>query len=320
MTRRKPAAPVFKPYPFGQMTLLPRQYDEFIPADHLVRVISAVIEKLDLRKPQYRDTAAYGPLLDLEFSERFTIAASIMTLILLLHKEPFPRGRILAQLIGMGALGYVGQSFMYLTAINYASAGLVALLLYLYPFFVLILSVIVFHEQITGIKIIALVLALIGTALTVDPSGGYLIGALMAIAAALIYSVYIIVGTNVMKHVSAGQSSAVIFASAGAVFGLTTAVKGAHFPTVNSGWFALAGIVLVATVIPVIAFLIGLGRVGPTNAAMLSTLEPVVTVLLAAWLFQERLSPIALVGGGLILVAVILLTRNELREIKPAEI
>src|SRR5512136_1618891 len=65
MTRRKPAAPVFKPYPFGQMTLLPRQYDEFIPADHLVRVISEVIEKLDLRpvEAQYKGggTSSYHP-------------------------------------------------------------------------------------------------------------------------------------------------------------------------------------------------------------------------------------------------------------------
>ncbi|HSQ39327.1 MAG TPA: EamA family transporter, partial [Anaerolineales bacterium] len=62
---------------------------------------------------------------------RFTIAASIMTVILLLRREPFPRGRVLGLLIGMGALGYVGQSFSYLSAIKYASAGLVALLLYL---------------------------------------------------------------------------------------------------------------------------------------------------------------------------------------------
>jgi len=251
---------------------------------------------------------------------RFTISASIMTVILILRREHFPRGRILLQLIGMGALGYVGQSFMYLTAINYASAGLVALLLYLYPFFVFVLSAIVFREQVTRVKIIALVLALVGTALTVDPAGGQLLGALMAITAAAIYSVYIIVGTNVMKHVSAVQSSAVIFASAGFVFGMITAVNGAHFPTSNSGWFAMSGIVLIATVIPVVTFLAGLEMVGPTNAAMLSTLEPVVTVLLAAWLFQERLNAISLLGGGLILVAVILLTRNELREIKPAEI
>jgi drug/metabolite transporter (DMT)-like permease len=142
----------------------------------------------------------------------------------------------------------------------------------------------------------------------------------MAISAALIYSVYIIVGTNVMKHVSAVQSSTVIFASAGVVFGLITAINGAHFPTANSGWFAMIGIVVIATVIPVVTFLAGLEMIGPTNAAMLSTLEPVVTVLLAAWLFQERLNAISLLGGALILVAVILLTRNELKEVKPAEI
>lgn len=251
---------------------------------------------------------------------RFTISASIMTSILLLRKEHFPRGRILLQLIGMGALGYVGQSFSYLTAIKYASAGLVALLLYLYPMFVFILSVIVLREKVTWIKIVALILALVGTALTVDPAGGQWIGALLAIAAAAIYSVYIIVGTNVMKHVSAVQSSTVIFASAGTVYGIFIAFNGAHFPTGSSGWFAVSGIVLVATVIPVVTFLAGLEMIGPTNAAMLSTLEPVVTVLLAAWLFQERLNAISLLGGGLILVAVILLTRNELREVKPAEI
>jgi len=251
---------------------------------------------------------------------RFTLSATIMTVILFLRKEPFPRGRILLQLIGMGALGYAGQSFSYLTAIKYASAGLVALLLYLYPMFVFILSAIVFREKVTWLKILALILALIGTALTVDPAGGELTGILLAITAALIYSVYIIVGTNVMKHVSAVQSSTVIFASAGAVYGILTMINGAHFPTINSGWFAILGIVLIATVIPVVMFLTGLEMIGPTNAAMLSTLEPVVTVLLAAWLFQERLNAISLLGGALILVAVILLTRNELREIKPAGI
>lgn len=242
---------------------------------------------------------------------RFGISASFMTVILLLRKEHFPSGLILAQLIGMGALGYVGQSFLYMTAIKYASTGLVALLLYLYPMFVFILSVLVLHEKATSVKVIALILALVGSALTVDPNGGQLIGALMAIAAALIYSIYIIVGTNVIKHVSVVQSSTVIFASAGMVYGLLTFVNGAHFPASNSGWLAMLGMIVFSTIISVVTFLAGLERIGPTNAAMLSTLEPVVTVLLAAWLFGERLMPIVMVGGGLILAAVILLTRSE---------
>ena len=78
----------------------------------------------------------------------------------------------------------------------------------------------------------------------------------------------------------------------------------------------MAGIVLLATVIPVVAFLAGLERIGPTNAAMLSTLEPVVTVLLAAWLFAERLEPLTMVGGALILVAVVVLTRSEMGQVE----
>jgi drug/metabolite transporter (DMT)-like permease len=244
---------------------------------------------------------------------RFGFAAAIMAMILILRKEPFPRGKVLLQLIGMGAIGYVGQSFSFLSAIKYASAGLVALLLYLYPMFVFILSVIVLQEEVTRVKIAAIALALIGTTLTVDPAGGQLIGILLAILSALIYSVYIIVGTDVMKHVSAVQSSLVIFASAGAVYGILMGVNGAHFPATGTGWLGIAGIVLVATVIPVATFLAGLERIGPTNAAMLSTVEPVVTVLLAWSIFGERLQTITVLGGALILVAVVLLTRGDLK-------
>jgi drug/metabolite transporter (DMT)-like permease len=172
--------------------------------------------------------------------------------------------------------------------------------------------VIFLREKVTVVKVVALSLALIGTALTVGPAGGQFLGIFFAITAAVVYSVYIIVGADVMKHVSALQSSVVIFASAGTVYGTLTAVNGAHFPASSSGWWSMAGIVLIATIIPVVTFLAGLERIGPTNAAMLSTLEPVVTVLLAAWLFTERLEPITLVGGALILVAVVILTRSEM--------
>ena len=244
---------------------------------------------------------------------RFGLSASFMTIVLILRKEPFPRGKVLAQLIGMGGLGYGIQSYMYMTAIKYASPGLVALLLYLYPFFVAILSMIFLKEKLSRVKAIALLLALVGAALTVGPLSGQLIGAVLAITGALVYSIYIIVGANVTRQVSAIQSSTVIFASAGAVYGVSTLVNGASFPSTQAGWLSIAGIVLISTIIPVVAFLAGLERVGPVNAAMLSTLEPVVTVLLAAWLFGDQLMPIVLLGGGLILVAVVLLTRAELR-------
>jgi len=245
---------------------------------------------------------------------RFTTAALLMIVLLAIRRESLPRGKVLLQLIGMGALGYVGQSFSYMTAIKYASAGLVALLLYLYPMFVATLSTIFLKEKFTSIKILALALATFGAALTANPEGGAWTGIFLAIAAAGIYSIYIIVGTGVMKQVSAIQSSTVIFTSAGAVYGALTALSGAHFPQTGAGWAAVGGIVIVATVIPVATFLAGLQRIGPTNASMLSTLEPVVTVLLSAMLFGDLLRPIILAGGSLILIAVIILARSEINQ------
>jgi drug/metabolite transporter (DMT)-like permease len=244
---------------------------------------------------------------------RFSLSAVLLGGLLILRHEPLPRGGILIRLVGMGAIGYVGQSFSYLTAIKFASAGLVALLLYLYPVFVALLSGIFLREKITRIKALALVLALTGTALTVNPEGGQLPGILLAIAAAVIYSVYIIVGTGVMQKVSALQSSTVIFASAGFVYGVLTIINRPHFPSSTTGWAVISGTVIVATVIPVVTFLAGLRQIGPTNASMLSTLEPVVTVILAAILLHDTLKPAAILGGGLITAAVILLTRSELR-------
>jgi drug/metabolite transporter (DMT)-like permease len=178
---------------------------------------------------------------------------------------------------------------------------------------VAILSAVFLKSRLTRLKIIALGLATLGAALTANPQGGQWTGILLALSAAAIYAVYIIVGTGVMQKVSAVQSSTVIFASAGMVYGALTAIQGPHWPVTRAGWLAVGAVVILATIIPVVTFLAGLKRIGPTDASMLSTLEPVVTVILAALLFGERLRPISLVGGGMILAAVLLLTQNELR-------
>jgi drug/metabolite transporter (DMT)-like permease len=248
---------------------------------------------------------------------RFTLSALVMAGLLVFRRESLPRGGTLARLIGMGAIGYVGQSFSYLTAIKYASVGLVALLLYLYPTFVAILSTLFLREKLTPVKMIALGLATLGAALTANPQGGQWTGIFLALSAAAIYSVYIIVGTGVMRQVSAVQSSTVIFASAGMVYGALTAINGPHWPVTLAGWLAVGAVTLIATVIAVVTFLAGLKRIGPTDASMLSTLEPIVTVLLAVLLFGEVLQPITLLGGAFILAAVLLLTQGELRRAVP---
>ncbi|WP_186022013.1 DMT family transporter, partial [Burkholderia gladioli] len=67
---------------------------------------------------------------------RFAIGAAVLAAIARNRRVAWPRGRALAPLVAMGALGYVGQSFCYFSALQHAQASLVALLLYLYPAFV----------------------------------------------------------------------------------------------------------------------------------------------------------------------------------------
>jgi len=64
---------------------------------------------------------------------------------------------------------------------------------------------------------------------------------------------------------------------------------------------------IVGAAIPTLCFITGIRLLGAPRAAILSTLEPVVGVALAAWLLNEQPVPVQLVGGALILVAAVLL-------------
>lgn len=243
---------------------------------------------------------------------RFGIAGLVMTAVVALRGGGFPRGRIALGLALMGGVGYVGQSLCFFTALTMANTGLVSLLLYLYPAIVAVLSVVLFRERLTPIRSVAVVLALFGTALTVGPQlEARPLGVLLGIASAVIYSGYIMAGTKLLKSASPLGGSAIIMVSAGSVFGIISAAQGITLPSSPFGWIAVAGVTLVSTVIAVTAFLIGLAAIGPTKASVLSTFEPVTTVLLAALLLQEPVTLWTGVGGVCILAAAIILARSS---------
>lgn len=243
---------------------------------------------------------------------RFGIASICMIFMMLIRRLPLPRGEILFGLVLMGALGYVGQSFCYFTALTLISAGLVALLLYLYPAILTLLAIIILKEPISKRKILALALALIGTILTIGPiGGGRPLGIILALGGAFIYSIYILVGSKITRPGTATQSSTVIITSAAVVFAGIIAVRGASFPTTFFGWSSASALALISTVLAIVTFLAGLERVGPINAATLSTVEPVVTVILAALILGETLTLLRIVGGLMIILAVIILARSE---------
>ncbi|WP_455733859.1 DMT family transporter, partial [Burkholderia stabilis] len=209
----------------------------------------------------------------------------------------------------------VGQSFCYFSALQHAQASLVTLLLYLYPAFVTLLAAWWLGERLTRAKAVALVLCVAGSALMVGGGHGEPLGIALALAAAVIYSLYIVGGTKATRGVDPLATTAIICLSATATLVAIAVVRTAAFgapprwPVTTGGWAAMLAIALVSTVAAMLAFFAGLERLGAARTSMLSTLEPVVTVALAALLFGEALSPLQWAGGVAILAAVLALVR-----------
>lgn len=241
---------------------------------------------------------------------RFAISAVLMSAMMIATRRRWPARRNVMILAAMGGVGYVGQSFSFFTALDYATAGLVALLLYLYPFIVTVLSAVFLGRRLTARRVIAVFAALVGTALTIGGAiAGQPLGILLGVTAALIYSVYILVGSRVMAEEAPLAAATVVMIAAAVVFGVLVGSNGPAWPQSVMGWGAVVLIAVVSTVIAMVTFFIGIQRLGAADAATLSTLEPVVTFILAAILLGEPILINQVVGGAIILGAVIWLTR-----------
>jgi drug/metabolite transporter (DMT)-like permease len=252
-------------------------------------------------------------------ASRFSIAAACLFAIVRVCRVRLPRGRDLASVAALGGIGYGGQAATFFTALTLAPAGLVAILLYMHPSMVAALAVVLLRERMTTTKLVALVIALIGMVLTVAPAlvGGadayprLPAGVAFGFAAAVIYAVYIIAGTRLTSRVEPLALSTIVVASAACVFAIAAAVAGPVWPRSAGGWAAIVGIAIVSTVASITLFFAGLARIGPTRASTLSTIEPVVTVVLGALMLGERIGVLQLAGGALILLTVVLLAHAD---------
>jgi drug/metabolite transporter (DMT)-like permease len=140
------------------------------------------------------------------------------------------------------------------------------------------------------------------------------LGVGLAFVAAIVYSLYIVGGARVTRGIDPLATTAVVCLAAAAMFGMLSLVRTAagsppHWPQTSAAWAAVIAIALVSTVTAMLAFFGGLVRLGAARTSMLSTLEPVVTVALAALLLGETLSWLQWVGGVSVLGAVLWLVR-----------
>ena len=242
---------------------------------------------------------------------RFLLAFLIMgTLLATFHKLILPKRMDLLALLILGALVYFMQSTFYFSALLFSPVAIVALLLYTYPVFVTLGAHALGWERISRRLVGAFMIALIGLVLVANPFGTAIgLGVLLAFASALTYTFYILGGSKVLRRVRGEVAAFYVMGAASVSFGLTGALTGLiRLNWTVAGWFWVLAITLVCTVVAATTFFMGITRIGPSRAALISLMEPVTSVLLSLALFGNKLSISQWFGGFLILVSTAITT------------
>jgi drug/metabolite transporter (DMT)-like permease len=263
-----------------------------------------------LGKLAYDEGATVGTLL----ATRFVLAAAMFWLFVACsggarNLRALSR-RDVSIALALGAVGYGAQAGGYFAALERLDASLLSLLVYTYPAIVAVTAIALGRESASRRTAVALALASTGLVLVLaGAAAGALdaLGTVLGLGAAVVYSAYILISSGVAARVGPLALSTLVCTGAAMTLTLAGFATGDLDPgSVSAAGFAwLSGLAVVSTVGAVALFFAGLQRVGPTAASILSTLEPVVTVVLAFVVFGESLGPAQLAGGALVLSAVL---------------
>jgi len=243
---------------------------------------------------------------------RFLIASPVMFLVMIARGLTIPRGKLLASLALVGGIGLAGTTLCFYTAIRLAPVNLVIVIAYMYPTIVTLFSAIFFRQPITVHKTAALTMTVVGILFTIGmDSGGYFLGIVFAICAAFFYSFYLVFGSPSIQKAGPFPASTVITFAATVIYGIVLGFQNPQLPINISGWLSIIASALISTVLGLIAFFEGLKRIDTANAAIISTFEVVVAVALAIIILGETLTLPKILGGCLVISAVIILARSE---------
>ena len=222
----------------------------------------------------------------------------------------------------MGAVGYALQSSLYFAAVRHAELSQVGLIFSCYPLLVMVAAILLRRERATLRRWAALVVSWtgIGLVLTAGSVGTFsAVGTLYALAAASVYCAYILIGERVTERVQPIDLSALVVTGATVTFFVIGLLDGGpHLDVTPKAWLWLVLTALISTVAAIIMFFAGMARLGPSTAALLGTLEPVVTVTAAGLVFHERLTPAQLAGAALVLCALVVVQGSRKSPPAPA--
>jgi drug/metabolite transporter (DMT)-like permease len=219
-------------------------------------------------------------------------------------------------LLVLGLMGYYISSFLDFVGLQYISAGLERLILFLYPSITVLITSLVYKQKIATIQKWALLITYTGIAiayygeLKIDSGNpNFYWGSFLIFLCAITYGFFIAGSGQLIPQIGATKFTA--YAMTVASLGvLTHYFINGNFTVLqsNNSTFWLYGILLalVATVIPTFLISGGLKRMGANNVAIISSIGPVSTIIQAHFILGEKIFPTQIVGTVLVIAGVVI--------------
>ncbi len=222
------------------------------------------------------------------------------------------------RIVVLGLLGYYLASFLDFMGLQYISAGLERLILFLTPSFVLLISVVFLKKKISRLEWLALATSYFGMVLVFvhdARQGGahVLLGGAMVLGSAVAYALYLLASGEMVRRVGALRlvAYAMCVSSAACIgqFFLLRPVALLIQPT-PVYWLSLFNAIF-CTVLPVVMTMVAVARIGAGTASQAGMVGPVSTLFLGAMLLNEPVTGIQLSGTALVLAGIYLLSRKR---------
>lgn len=249
-------------------------------------------------------------------SIRITIAALVFCIILLIKDRTGFRisPRDIPLFLGLGLGSILFFTVCYFSAIAIMSLSTAAILLYTSPIWIMLMSMLFFHEKMNSRKLVALVLAFTGCVLVsgISGDGMTVTGILLGLGAGFGYGLYSILGTIALRKYSPYTVTTYTFVVAAMgswiicqPVDLISKFKAAGSPS-GLLLFCILTAILTA-VIPFLFYTLGLRTVEAGRAGILATIEPLVATVIGMICFSEPVTILSGAGIVLILTAVVIL-------------
>jgi drug/metabolite transporter (DMT)-like permease len=219
----------------------------------------------------------------------------------------------------LGFLGYYLASFLDFVGLQYVTAGIGRLILFLYPTLVLVLSFFFLRKAPTVRELAALVLSYVGIALVLsnrlaEPgSERALFGVLLIFASALCYAVYLVAGSEMVKRIGSMRFTAytMVVATAPAVIQFLVLEGPGALDLPASVWMYALIMAIFSTVLPVFLQSEALKRIGPNRFALVGAMGPVTTAVAGAVGLEEAFTALQAAGAALVIAGVLLVSLRK---------